>query len=182
MKRSRDDVEDFEDVSGTLCCPPPVLFTAQRAKFLMAKITSSCYMVFIAFGIIPTCLCKLTFVVQSRYYDAVLFFAYPVRGPSASEVTRFVAGAQVFSFHCRTVVFSSLKRLLYLWTRVLWPGVVVSPRSIVSSKTGTCRRVRTLYVNSYTSVVNPLRTYIHTYIHTSTTSDLGLTLRRSAII
>ena len=32
VKRSRDDVEDFVDVSGTLCCPPPVLFTAQRAK------------------------------------------------------------------------------------------------------------------------------------------------------
>ena len=26
------NVEDFEDVSGTPCCPPPVLFTAQRAK------------------------------------------------------------------------------------------------------------------------------------------------------
>ena len=32
VKHSRDDVEDFEDVSGTPCCPPPVLFTAQRAK------------------------------------------------------------------------------------------------------------------------------------------------------
>ena len=32
VKRSRDDVEDFEDMSGTPCCPPPVLFTAQRAK------------------------------------------------------------------------------------------------------------------------------------------------------
>ena len=32
VKRSRDYVEDFEDVSGTPCCPPPVLFTAQRAK------------------------------------------------------------------------------------------------------------------------------------------------------
>ena len=32
VKHGRDDVEDFEDVSGTLCCPPPVLFTAQRAK------------------------------------------------------------------------------------------------------------------------------------------------------
>ena len=32
VKRSRDDVEGFEDVSGTPCCPPPVLFTAQRAK------------------------------------------------------------------------------------------------------------------------------------------------------
>ena len=32
VKRSRDDVEDFEDVSGTPCCPPPVLFTAQWAK------------------------------------------------------------------------------------------------------------------------------------------------------
>ena len=32
VKHSRDDVEDFEDVSGTSCCPLPVLFTAQRAK------------------------------------------------------------------------------------------------------------------------------------------------------
>ena len=32
MKHGRDDVEDFEDVSGTPCCPPSVLFTAQRAK------------------------------------------------------------------------------------------------------------------------------------------------------
>ena len=32
VKRSRDDVEDFEDVSGTSCCPLPILFTAQRAK------------------------------------------------------------------------------------------------------------------------------------------------------
>ena len=32
VKRSRDDVEDFEDMSGTPCCPPPVLFIAQRAK------------------------------------------------------------------------------------------------------------------------------------------------------
>ena len=32
MKCSEDDVEDFEDVSGTPCCPPPVLFTARRAK------------------------------------------------------------------------------------------------------------------------------------------------------
>ena len=29
VKHGRDDVEDFEDVSGTLSCPPPVLFTAQ---------------------------------------------------------------------------------------------------------------------------------------------------------
>ena len=92
-------------------------------------------MVFIALGIIPTCLCKITFVVPSPYYDAVLFFAYPVRGPSASEVTRFVAGAQVF-FHCRTVVFQHLN-VFCTSGRVLWPGVVVSPLSIVSSKTGT---------------------------------------------
>ena len=32
VKRSRDDVEDFEDMSGTPYCPPPVLFTAQQAK------------------------------------------------------------------------------------------------------------------------------------------------------
>ena len=37
-----DKVDDFEDV---------------------AKITSSCYMVPIALDIIPTCSCKLTFVV-----------------------------------------------------------------------------------------------------------------------
>ena len=32
VKHGRDDVEDFEDVNGTLYCPPPVLFTAQRVK------------------------------------------------------------------------------------------------------------------------------------------------------
>ena len=32
VKHGRDDVKDFEDVSGTPCCPPLVLFTAQRAK------------------------------------------------------------------------------------------------------------------------------------------------------
>ena len=31
----------------------------------------------------------------------VLFSPYPVHGPSASKVNRFVAGVQVFSFHCR---------------------------------------------------------------------------------
>ena len=41
-------------------------------------------------------------------HDAVLCSAYPVHGPSASEVNRFVAGTQVFSFHCRTVVFHRL--------------------------------------------------------------------------
>ena len=32
VKRSQDDVEDFEDVSRMPYCPPSVLFTAQRAK------------------------------------------------------------------------------------------------------------------------------------------------------
>ena len=31
-KRGRDDVVDFEDVNGTPCCPPPVLFIDQQAK------------------------------------------------------------------------------------------------------------------------------------------------------
>ena len=167
-------VKDFEDVSGTLCCPPPVLLTAQQAKLshvFNGQNYSSCYMVFIALGIIPTCLCKLTFVVQSAYYEAVLFFAYPIRGLSASKVTRFVAGAQVFSFHCHTVVFHHLN-VFCTSGRVLWPGVVISPLSLPSyhelqrTKTCTCRWVQTLYVSSYTSVVNPLQTYIHTYIHT----------------
>ena len=69
--------------------------------------------------------------------------------------------------YCR---LSSLKRLLYLWTRSLaWRRHLSSKSSIVSwalaHQGGTCRRVRTLYVNSYTSVVNPLRTDIHTYKH-----------------
>ena len=61
----------------------------------------------------------------------MLFFAYPVRGPSASEVTRFIACAQVFSFHCRTVVFHHLN-VFCTSGRVLWPGVVVSPLSLPS--------------------------------------------------
>ena len=54
-------------------------------------------------------------------------------------------------------------------------SVVVSPLSLPSyrelkhAKRGMCRRVRKLYVNSYTSVVNPLRTDIRTYKH-----NLGL--------
>ena len=53
---------------------------------------------------------------------------------------------------------------------VLWPGVVVSPlslpsyRDLMRTKRGTCRRIRKLYVNSYTSIVN-IRTYTHTYKH-----------------
>ena len=35
VKHGLDDVEDFEDVSGTPCCPPPVLFTAQRVKLII---------------------------------------------------------------------------------------------------------------------------------------------------
>ena len=35
VKHGRDDVEDFEDVSGTLCCPPsacPVHSSASEVK------------------------------------------------------------------------------------------------------------------------------------------------------
>ena len=48
-------------------------------------------------------------------------------------------------------------------------GVVISPLSLPSyrelkrTKRGTCRRVHKLYVNTYTSVVNPL--WRHTYKH-----------------
>ena len=137
----------------------------------MAKVTSSCYMVFIALGIIPTCLWQahLCCAVSLLRCRAVLCLSCSRAVSERSDSLCCWRASLLLSLsYCR---FSSLKRLLHLWTRVLWPGVVVSPRSIVSSKTGTCRRVRTLYVNSYTSVVNPLRTYIHTYIHTSTTSD-----------
>ena len=54
---------------------------------------------------------------------------------------------------------------------VLVRGVVVSPLSFPSyrelkrTKRDTCRRVRKLYINSCTSVVNPLRTNICTYKH-----------------
>ena len=50
-------------------------------------------------------------------------------------------------------------------------SVVVSPLSLPSyhelkhTKRGTCWRVHKLYVNSYTSVINLLRTDIHTYKH-----------------
>ena len=91
-------------------------------------------------------------------------------GLSASEVTRFVAGAQVFSFHCRTVVFHHLN-VFCTSGRILWPGVVISPLSLPSyrelkrTERGTCRRERTPYVNLYTSVINLLWTDIHTYKH-----------------
>ena len=32
VKHGRDDVEDFEDVSGTLCCPPPVLVHSSASE------------------------------------------------------------------------------------------------------------------------------------------------------
>ena len=101
----------------------------------------------------------------------MLFSAYPIHGPSVSEVNRFVSGAQVFSFHCCTVIFHHLN-VFCTFGCVLWPGVVVSPLSLPSyrelkrTKRDMCRRVHKLYVNSYTSVVNPLRTNIHTYKHT----------------
>ena len=56
----------------------------------------------------------------------MLFSAYPVHGPSVSEVNHFVSDAQVFSFHCHTVVFHHLT-VFCTSGRVLWPGVVVSP-------------------------------------------------------
>ena len=99
----------------------------------------------------------------------VLFSAYLVHRPSAGKVNCFVAGVQVFSFHCCTVVFHYLN-VFCISGRVLWPGVVASPLSLLSyhevkqTKRGTCRRVLKLYVNLYTSVVNLLRTDIHTYI------------------
>ena len=73
--------------------------------------------------------------------------------------------------HCRTVIFHHLN-IFCTSGHVLWLGGVVSPLSLPSycdlqcTKRGMCRRVRKLYVNSYTSFVNPLRTDIHTYIHT----------------
>ena len=49
-------------------------------------------------------------------------------------------------------------------------GIVVSPLSFLycelkRTKRGTCRRVRELYINLYTSVVNLLQTDIHRYKH-----------------
>ena len=100
MKHGRDDVEDFEDVSGTLCCPPSVLFTAQRAK--------------------------LSHVFNGQNYLQLLH-----------------------GFHC------------------LWHHSNLFMQAHLAHQDGHVPEgVCTLYVNSYTSVVNPLRTYIHTYIHT----------------
>ena len=118
----------------------------------MAEITSSCYMVLTTLQ--P--LCSLP--------------NHPIHRPSASNVNCFVAGAQVFSFHCRTVVFHHLN-VFYISERVLWPGIIVSPLSLPSYRElkrierGTCPRVYKIYVNSYTSVVNTLWTDIHTYKH-----------------
>ena len=52
-KHVLDEISDFEDVSGVTRASPNA-----RCAFFM-----NCYMVLIALGIIPTCLCKLTFVV-----------------------------------------------------------------------------------------------------------------------
>ena len=107
VKHGRDDVKDFEDVSGTLCCPPPVLFTAQRAK--LSRVFSGQNYLQLLHGFHCPWHHSNLFMASSPLLCSLpttmpcWFFAYPVRGPSASEVTRFVAGAQVFSFHCRTI-------------------------------------------------------------------------------
>ena len=60
---------------------------------------------------------------------SVVTCADPVHGPSAGEVTRFVSGMQVFSFHCHTIVFHHLN-VFCTSGHVLWPGIVVSPVSL----------------------------------------------------
>ena len=87
----------------------------------------------------------------------VLFSTYLVHRPSAGKVNCFVGGVQVFSFHCCTVVFG----------RVLWPGVVASPLSLLSyrevkqTKRGTCQRVRKLVYLISRKPVTDRHTYIH---------------------
>ena len=88
-------------------------------------------------------------------YGVVLFFAYPVHAGSASEVSRVGVGAQVFSFHFRTVVFHPSvehSTVFCISTFVLWPAVVYHPKSLPSrvqmQKIGdTCCRIRKLCVN-----------------------------------
>ena len=93
----------------------------------------------------------------------VLFSAYPVHGPSASKVNRFVSGAQVFSLHWNVFCTSG---------RVLWPGIVVSPLSLPSyrelkrTERGTCRGYVNCSLQSWTR-------YWQTYKHIRTTSDWG---------
>ena len=107
-------------------------------------------------------LCQSVVLTKSWSYLHVLFSAYLVHRLSVSEVNHFVAGTQVFSFDCCTVIFYHLN---VVWTsgHILWPGIVVSPPSYHELK--RAKRVCKLYVNSYTLVVNPLRTDIHTYKH-----------------
>ena len=134
VKRSRDDVEDFEDVSGTPCCPPPVLFTAQRAKFLMAKITSSCYMVFIALAwhhsnlFMQAHLCCVVCLLRCR---AVLCLSRSRAVSERSESLCCWRASLLLSLSCCRL--SSLKCLLYLWTRSLaWLHRLSSTSSIIS--------------------------------------------------
>ena len=106
-------------------------------------------------------------VVSLLWCCVILCLSHPVPGPSASEVKCLLLACKS-SF---TVVLSSssLKRLLYLWTCSLaWHHRLSSKSSIVlwaqAHQEGTCRRVRKLYLNSYTSVVNR---YKQRGIHTS---------------
>ena len=127
-------------------------------------------------------------VVSLLWCCVILCLSHHVHGPSVSEVKYFVA--LLLPSYCR------LHHLNVFCTsgRVVWPGVVVSPlslplcRELKRTKRGTCQRVRKLYLNSCTSVINRYRqAYIQAYKHSLRLSDrractiMCLTLRPSAI-
>ena len=122
VKHGRDDVEDFEDVSGTLCCPPPVLFTAQRAK--LSRVFNGQNYLWLLHGFhcpwhrsnlsMQAHLCCVVSLLRCR---AVLCLSCSRAVSERSDsLCCWRASLLLLLSYCR---FSSLKRLLYLWTRSL---------------------------------------------------------------
>ena len=129
-------VKDFEDVSGTLCCPPPVLLTAQRAK-LSHVFNGQNYLQLLRGFHCPwhhsnlfmqAHLCCVVCLLRSR---AVLCLSHSWAVSERSDSLCCWCASLLLSLsYCH---FSSLTCLLYLWTRSLaWRCHLFSKSSIVS--------------------------------------------------
>ena len=94
--------------------------------------------------------------------------AYPVHR-SASQVNCSGADAQVVSCHRYLVVFHPfVEQLTFFHTSglVLASSSILRVLIVMASWAARAKEVRKLCVNQYISMVNLLRTDIHTYIHT----------------
>ena len=111
----------------------------------------------------------------ARQRRAVLRLA--VHG-SASKVMRSGDDAQVVSCHRYLVVFHPFVEQLTVHLDTFWcPSSILRVlnldlhamrhRAICNGiMSGTCQKVRKLFISTYISILNPLHTYIHTHIHT----------------